>query len=250
MTGVAIIKPLAIAAVNVSSGTGATNLVTPAPREVWQSDTATSHVLYLDFGSVVQFDTLYLGGCYLPNGATWTAYRTDTIGGVATLLAGPSAVSLPLSSGGPCQSVLRLSELAASRFVRIDFALPTASAIMVGLALVGLAFVHDKAFGGGRPLNDLSRIVELQDGGFGIDEGTIKAGYRWRFIDLTPDELEQLWQILLSVGRKKPVVVIEDLTAGAITEPSVHYGLFDKFEPWERANAQDTIWALSMTEWR
>ena len=249
MTGVAIIKPATIAAVTVSTGTGGDNLLTPSPREVWKSASATNHVLHLDLGAATQFDTIFLGGCYVPAGATWVVHTVDAVGGPVTTLA-TASVQLPGATVAPIQSVIALAAPVTSRFVRIDFELAAAAEISLGLALVGLAFVHDKAFGSGRPLNDLSRIAELQDGGFGIDEGTIKAGYRWRFIDLTPAELEQLWQILLSVGRKKPVVVIEDLTAGAITEPSVHYGLFDKFEPWERANAQDTVWALSMTEWR
>lgn len=249
MTGVAIVKGATIGAVTASSGTGGDNLMSPSPREVWQSAISTNHVLYLDLGSAAAFDTIYLGGCYVPVGTTWTVHIVEAIGGVVTTLA-TGNVLLPRASAAPYQSVLTLGVAATSRYVRIDINTPTAVQIQLGIALVGLAFVHDKAFGGGRPLNDLSRITELQDGGFGIDEGAIKAGYRWRFIDLTPGELEQLWQLLASVGRKKPVVVVEDVSAGAITEPAVHYGVFDKFEPWERANAQDTIWALSLSEWR
>lgn len=250
MAGMSILRPEAIAAISTpSSGTGAANLLTASPREVWQTASGVSHSFWIDLGSAISFDTIYLGASDVTAGASWSVYTSVSIGGSTSLVA-TGAFRLPAASGPRFQSILTTGAAVSARYIQIAISLPTAQAIQIGLLALGKVFTHAYAYGAGRPLIDTARRTDLIDGGFGIEGGVIKSGFRWRFIDLVTSEIDALFSLARDRGNSKPIIVVEDNTATLPPDGSVHYGLFDKFEAFERADAKDTTWALSMTEWR
>lgn len=247
---IGIICPLAIAELAVSSGAGSKdNLLTPSPREVWLSSAAASHIIDIDLGSVQSLDTAYIGGLSLGIGASWSIQTATGMGaglGAATTV----AVALAGAATAPYQSLIHLPAPVATRYLRIIVTPAAPVELEVGIVAFGLSWEHAYAYGSGRPLIDTTRKTDLFDGGFGIDAGVIKSGFRWRFTDLSKVEADSLAALIRLVGIGKPVIVVEDMTALPPADAELHYGTFDKFEPWERANPVDTIWALSMTEWR
>lgn len=58
-----------------------------------------------------------------------------------------------------------------------------------------------------------------------------------------------LWALVKDRGERRPVLVAEELQEGAGTNEELHYGLFDRFEAYERQAPGSTRWSLSMTEW-
>ncbi|MBX9728365.1 MAG: hypothetical protein K2X31_05605 [Sphingopyxis sp.] len=249
MAGIAILWPLPIATVTVSSGseTGAF-LSTPSPREVWVSGHGSAHTIDLDLGASVAADLLYLGNTNLPVGTNLTLSRIEGADAIPEVAV---PARLPLSTGNRCACVIQRPVGAPSaRYFRIQIACPAPTTVQVANVCIGPSFRHAYAFSSGRQLIDTSRRADLLDGGFGVGAGVTKAAFKWRFVDLSHVAREDLWQRLRTYGVSVPIVVIESLEDGQPSEPSVHYGLFDRFEPWERANAVDTVWALSMVEWR
>jgi hypothetical protein len=247
---IGIIRPLTPAAMAVSSGAAsATNMLTKSPREVWVTDSGTTHVIDVDLGAATAIDAVYLGGMSLGIGATW-ALSTATGMGTGLAAAASGNVALTGATEAPFQSALLRATDVTSRYFRIVVTLPTTAVLQVGALAIGKSWRHPYAYGSGRPLIDTTRKTELFDGGFGVDQGVVKSGFRWRMVDLGKAKSEELFALLRKVGTGRPIVAIEEVDTTPFVDAAVHYGLFDKFEPWERANAVDTVWALSMTEWR
>jgi hypothetical protein len=159
-------------------------------------------------------------------------------------------VLLTGANAAPYQSLIKLPAPVVTRYMRIVITPAIASELEIGIVAIGLSWEHAYAYGSARPLIDTTRKTDLFDGGFGVEPGIIKSGFRWRFTDLSRAESDALMAEIRRVGIGKPVVVVEDVEPLPPADAEVHYGTFDKFEPWERANAVDTIWALAMTEWR
>lgn len=250
MAGLALLWPSPLAALAVSSGESTKALLsTPSPREAWTSVAGTVHTIDVDLGTAKAVDLAYLGNTNLPVGTT-LALSSGTALGAGLSLETTVAARLPLSTGTRCSCVIeRPSGSPVARFFRIEIVCPAAQLVEVGNLCIGPAFRHAYAFQSGRQLIDTGRRADLSDGGFGLSAGVTKAAFKWRFVDLTEPEAEYLWQRVRERGTRAPVVAIEKLD-GPPPEPCVHYGLFDRFEAWERANAIDTVWAFSMTEWR
>ena len=193
-------------------------------------------------------DCFFLGGVTAPVGTAWAVQQATGMGtGLNGIAFGN--IALPGATGSPYQSALTLAAPVTGRYFRVVLTPASSAAVSIGNLCIGAMFKHPYAYGSGRPLIDSTRRSELFDGGFGVDEGTIKLGFRWRFVDLSPARADELMAELLQLGIGKPIVAIEDVDI-ALRTTALHYGLFDKFEPWERANPVDTVWALSMTEWR
>lgn len=250
MSGIAIIRPLPIAAIAVSSGDASkANMLTPSPREIWVSGNSISQTIDIDLGAAVPYDTVYIGGFNAGAGATWSLNRATGLGVGMTAEAAGNIIAAD-AVGPTYQALLRRGSAAAGRYLRIALTVPAAQIMQIGVVAVGLSWEHPYAYGAGRQLIDLSRVTELQDGGYGIEQGALKAGFQWRFIDLSKTRRDELWAIVRDRGTRKPVIVVEDIDDAPLPDASLHYGLFQKFEPWERANEVDTIWALSMQEWR
>lgn len=248
---IAIIRPVTIAALTVSSGDASKlNLLTGSPREVWASASAAGHVIDVDLGAVTAFDSIFLGSCTAADGTTWTISRAT---GMGAGLTAEGTVTFRLGSpiGPRYQGLFTRAEGApATRYLRIVITCPAAQVLEAGLLCIGQAYRHAYAYGGGRQLIDTATRTELRDGGFGIDEGVVKAQFKWRFIDLAAGDVDSLWALVSNRGNTKPVVVVEDSGQAPLQDAAVHYGLFDKFEAYERANPVDTVWALSLSEWR
>lgn len=246
---IGILRPLPITAVAATSNSAsAPAVLTRSPREVWTSAAGTAHAIDIDLGSAQSADCIYIGGVSAPGTSLWGLQRATGMGtGLVDVVSG--TLALTGAAAAPYESALVINAPVSSRYWRINIATATSVAISVGVVAIGQLFRHPYAYGAGRPLVDTSRRTELFDGGFGVDEGTVKAGFRWRFVDLSEARAEELYALLRQLGTSKPGVVIENLTV-TLRDTSLHYGLFDRFEPWERANAIDTVWALSLSEWR
>lgn len=248
---IAIIRPLPVAALTVSSGDASKlNMLTASPREVWVSTSGVTHTIDIDLGAVTAFDTIFIGSCTAANGTTWTISRATGMGTGLTA-EGTSTFRLASPIGPRYQGLFtRAGGAPATRYLRIVVTCPAAQVLEAGLLCIGQAWRHAYAYGGGRQLIDTATRTDLRDGGFGVDEGVVKAGFKWRFIDLTTGDVDALWALVSNRGITKPIVVVEDSAQVPLQDAAVHYGLFDRFEIYERANPIDTVWAMSMSEWR
>ncbi len=247
---IAIVRPEAIAAIIASTNNAnSANMLTAPPREVWLAASATTHHIDLDLGVALPIDTIFIGSTNAASGATITVSRGT---GMGAGLTGEGTVALRLTGAeGPRYSgiFMRAAGAPAARYFRITITLPTAAPLEVGIVAAGSSFRRQVAYPTSRVAIDTSSRVDLWDGGFGVGEGVTKAGYRFKFIDLDKAGRDMLWSLVSKRGNRKPVIVVEDDEELPLDDAAVHYGLLDRFEPWERANAADTVWAMGMTEW-
>jgi hypothetical protein len=248
MSGIAILQPIGIAAIEISSGTGAPNMLTAPPREVCVTGSAAGHVIDIDMGRAVTIDTLYIGNCTVPDGAQLLVHVAPSWQ-VSGAVISSGAFKMARSRGPGHAAFVALTAPVTSRYFRIAINLPAAASIQIGVVALGRRWEHPYAFGSGRQPIDTSRVTDLADGGFGIDPGAMKTSFKWRFIDLQDGELEDLYDLAWNLGVSRVVVIAEDIDAAPRTASSVHYGLFGKFEAYERTAPRDSSWALSMTEW-
>ena len=248
--GLTIIEPVAPAVLTVSTGTGGANMLSSPPKEVWLAAGTGTTSIDLDFGTAVELDGFYLGFTNAAAAATWTiSSMTGPNGaGLAAISGGAKPFRVP--GGGPrYHGYARLSQPVTSRYFRLSVTQPAGSdPLFIGRLIAGLAFERPYEFKSGRRPVDLSKRTELQDGGFGIDAGAIKSSYRLTLADLSDDDVETLWAIIMRLGEQAPVLLIEGHD-DPVKFDQMHYGLFDKFEPYERENPQDTRWGLGITDW-
>jgi len=253
MSTMLLLKPTQAAAIAASTGTGAANLGTYDPKEVWASTAAGAAAnLDFDFGANVSIDSLFIG--YMTNYSAptiaWTsgaaAYTTTANLATQTALA-PTASPAPPRRHG----FWRLGAPVAHRYHRLVFTPGAAQTHMIGIVVFGLAFqpTWNREWGGGRQIFDTSSVQELLGGGFGVEEGAVKAGFGWTFGDLTDPEVEAIFDIGLDRGIRRPLLVAEDPAATTGLNERLHYGLFDRFERYARADPQNTRWSLSVKQW-
>lgn len=230
--------------------TGVANLITPDPKEVFQASGTGTRTLYLDFGAAVTLDSLFLGYVNADANAKLQVYTN-------TGAAGAGAVSVfPLTAIRATDAVtVRASQLAkftpvASRYWSVVIS-ANAAALQIGALAMGLSFeaAWDREFGSGRRLIDTGTAKALQSGGFGINEGARKAAYSWTFGDLTDAETEKLWGLSYRLGRTRPVIVHEREGATSGANEQLHYGLFQRFDQFERREPGATKWQLEIEEW-
>lgn len=249
MAGMLIIKPTKIAAVS-TAGTGIANLTTPSPREVWVSPSITVAIgIEVDMGADVEIDSFYLGGTNARADAIFAVATITAIGGTEIDIVSPSAgIRLAGNIRNRYAGFRRLAAPVTGRYFRIGVQQPV-TPLEIGNLIVGKAFEAPYAYGSGRAPVDTSRVVALPDGGFGIDRGVVKSSLSWRFVDLDNDQLDALWALAEDRGESAPLVVVEgpDYPPKAT---SVHYGLFRRFEAFEREDPAATKWALTLEEWR
>lgn len=247
MKGLQILKP--IAAQFTAPGTGAANLQTPSPREIWVAPGPGAQSIDIDLSVAQDVDSFYLGSTNARADAVWTIQSIAAIGGAATAThvnAQPIRLANNIRARFP--AFVRLPAPVNGRYFRVIVNQP-ATPMQIGVLVAALALEWPYAFGGGRVPIDTSGVADLRDGGFGVDEGVVKTQFQWRFVDLDKLTLAKLWAIAEERGEHKPLVVVEgpDYPPDA---PSVHYGIFRKFEPYEREDAAATKWALTVLEWR
>lgn len=248
MPGLLITKPIAFAATAAGWG-GVANLQSKSPREICIAPGTGAQAIDIDLQAAQDVDTFFLGATNARADAVWTIQSIAAIGGAVTAT---HVNAQPVRLGGNIRSrfhaFVRLPAPVNGRYFRVTVNQP-ATAFQIGRLVVGLAFDWPYAFGGGRAPIDTSRVAALPDGGFGIDEGVMKASFQWRFVDLTPVALAKLWQIVEELGESRTLVVVEGPDYPPVAT-SVHYGIFRKLEPFEREDAAATKWAMTVEEWR
>lgn len=169
--------------------------------------------------------------------------------GLLFLNVGMSALSS--SAAPPRRHGLFRFPAVLARFITVAFNQPANPILQVGLLLVGVAFqpTHNREWGSGRQIVDTGSREPLLGGGFGIGEGVRKAVFRWNLGDLTDAEVESLYDMALDRGETRPILVVEDPDATTGLNERIHYGLFDRFDAYERLGPGRTTWALSVTQW-
>lgn len=254
MSNLLMLAPTPIILVSASSGSGASNLLTPSPKEVW-ADTATGTASFsIDFGATVTLDTLFLGHILPPAaGATWVCY-----GGIAGAFEINVFNTLPLravDSAGqfPAMShALWRGSPVNVRYLSLQITQPAGSpTLTAGVLMAGKAFVPllNQEWGAGRRVIDTGSVSPLVDGGFAVVEGARKAGYAWTLGDLSSAEVDTLYALQLDRGESRPLLVVEDPAATTGQRNRIHYGLLRSLRAFERRNPVQTRWELSMEEW-
>jgi len=254
MANMLILSPQKVAAIAVSRGSDGAALLTADPRDAWvDSAVASPAFIDIDYGIPVQVDTIFLG--YLTNAlgnATWSIS-----GGIAGLsefgIQASSPLRVPDATGrfATISHALWHGSLVTVRFLRISILQPAGVPISAGIVLAGKAFQAEFAqeWGAGRRVIDSGTATPLPTGGFAIVEGGRKGSYSWTFGDLAPAEVEELYAIALESGETRSILVVEDPDRTAGLRHRIHYGLFDRFRPFDRRDPRRTRWELSVTDW-
>lgn len=248
MRGLTILRSLSGAAFTNIAGSGQAYLLTPDPKEVWDAGATGTFRHDIDFGSDREFDTVYLGFNNAAAAATWRADR-DLVGGGSAALFDETPMRVGGGNGPRYHSLALLPAPVSAQTVRLHLTQPEGAApLQAGILMVGKRFEHPYEFKAGRKPIDLSERVDLSSGGFGFGRAAIKSSFRFTFSDLDDTELEALWNEVMMVGTSAPVMMVEG-GEGAVSHNQLHYGVFERFEPYEREDPADTRWALSMTDW-
>ena len=193
-------------------------------------------------------DSVFLGFTNAGVGATWTiSTMTGTGTGYVEMHAG--AFRAADSLGPRHHGYVRLADPVTTRWLSIVIDQDGAEALYAGVLMLGRAFEKHREYGQGRNLIDTGARSDLPSGGFGTGEGVVKASFAFSFIDLTDMELFQLDAIKRDRGLRKPVLVVEDAELVIGQNEAIHYGVFERFQAWERADPANTRWAGSVVEW-
>lgn len=248
-SGIGIVAPLAITSISTSNGTGASNLLTPSPREVWRAAAVGTAMIDLDFGSALPVDTIFLGFTNATPDATWSVATMSAPGGSGlNIVRSTVTLRVPHATGTRQHGYVRLAAPVTTRYLRITVTqVGGAAPLQVGILLAGRMIERPYEYRAGRVALDLSKKTELVDGGFGINPGAIVSSYRFTLSGLTDEQVEELWQIVMAIGESAPLLVVEGHEALRFSH--LHYGLFQRLEPYEREEPEDTRWGLSIRDW-
>lgn len=247
-----IIQPLTISAIAVSRGSGGANLLSPDPKEAWVDNAVGSAVnIDIDLGASTSWDCLMLGFTNASAAATWTI-TGGTAGYTASTLKPSGALPAASRINAPRRHGLFVKAApSAERYIRLACTQPAGAPLQAGIVLVGQAFrpTWNREWGSGRRPIDLGNKTALPSGGFAAVAGGRKAGYSWTFGDLDDVEVDALYAIALDRGESRPLLVVEDPDATPGLNERIHYGLFDRFESYDRQQADKTRWAMSIEQW-
>lgn len=255
MANILILAPAAISAIAVSRGSGGANLLTASPKEAWVDSTVGTAVdIDIDFGAAIPVDTVCLGYVTPPDaGAVWTitggaaAYTTITLKAAGALRAVDSAGQSPAMT-----HAFWTGAAATIRYLRLSVTQPAGQPVLsAGVVMAGAAFVPtlNKEWGAGRGVIDTGSATQLIDGGFGVNEGARKGSYSWTLGDLSIDEADALYTLLLGVGETRPVLVVEDPAATTGQRNRIHYSRFAGLKKYERRNPKQTRWDFQVEDW-
>lgn len=247
-------EPTPIASVAVR-GTGADNLLTADPREVWlDGAVGTPAVIEIDLGVERIVDTLFLGCLFNADpAATWFIR-----GGLATsderLIMAPSPLRVPERDWRrrTMSHALWTGAEQLVRYLRVAVTQPEgASPLAVGRLIVGDAFQprYNKEWGSGRGVKDMSTVTRLASGAVAVVEGGRYGTYGWTLGDLSEEETDRLYEMQLSVGESRPILVVEDPARTAGLRNRIHYGALIGLRAFERRNAVQTTWQMSIEDW-
>lgn len=249
MSGVLIVNPMAVAAVPAVAGSGAANLLTYDPNEAWIATSAASATIDVDMGVAVSADSFFIGHTNADQAATWTIETGATLGSGLAIVKAAGPMRAADSDGPRHHAFARLVAPVVSRFFRFTLNQAGASPLFAGTLIIGRAFEKHREYGPGRTIIDTGAREDLPGGGFGIGDGTVKAQFAWSFIDLTDVELQRLWSIKKDRGLRKPLLVVEDADLTVGLNDAIHYGVLERGQAYERADADISRWAGSIVEW-
>jgi len=238
-----------------SRGSGAANLLTPDPREVWQdSAVGSAATLDIDFGVATAIDTVFLGCIWnAVAGATWTisgglaGYGEFTIQAASALRVADRAGRTSAMS-----HAFWHGDDVLARYVRIAVTQPAGeAALAIGALLAGLSFVpmFNQEWGAGRGVKDTGTFTRLPTGGISVVEGARYGSYRWTLGDLTTAEADYLYDLQLDRGETRPMLVVEDPGASAGLRSRIHYGGLVSLRAFERRNPAQTRWEFQIEDW-
>lgn len=244
----------------VSGGSGAGNLLTPDPREVWVCNSSTSASVLFDFGSPQSFDSIFLGFTNLQPGANWsvasgaTSAASDSAHIVAQSIVEPIvAYGFDRSIGRIVHLYAKLPDVVTARYVRIDMAqsgggLPN---IRAGILVVNRCFqpTWPQELGAGRMVIDTASRDRLPGGGFAIGDGVIKSSFQFTLGDLDDAEVQAIYALARINGERRPVLVVEDPDVSTGLQERIRWCVLDRLEAYERRGAGLTRWGLRVEDW-
>lgn len=252
MTGLLVIAPAPVAAVNTTGGDPSqTNLLTNDPKEIYVRGSALDTDIVLDMGSEREVDSFFLGFTNANGDEQFHFASFTSIAAAGQVPQGPAVEIRPEATLAARPSVLvRAPAPFSTRYVGGTVSGGT-SPWQIGRALAGLAFEAswDIEWNSGRRVIDTSKVTSLQGGGFGVEQGARKAAYSWTFGDLTNPEVEALWDIVSQVGLGNPLVVVEPSADGSRAQERTHYGLLRSLDKYERREPQASKWSFEIEEW-
>lgn len=255
MANMLILSPVTASAISASRGSGAGNLLTPSPKEVWADSADGSAVtISIDYGAVVTVDTVLLGYVFPPvAGSTWTITGGATGYTDATLKASGALRSVDTATRAPQRTHAFWNGVAANiRYLRITVSQPAGGgALRAGVVLAGKAWrpMFNMEFGHGRRVIDTGTVASLPDGGFSTMAGARKRAFSWTLGDLTIAETDALEELLLDHGETVPLLVVADPDATTGQRTRIHYGLFTGLKAYERRNPAQTRFDFQFEEW-
>ncbi|KAK0340202.1 hypothetical protein LTR94_031482, partial [Friedmanniomyces endolithicus] len=140
MSGVLIIKPLAIAATPTVTGTGQANLLSADPNEAWIAASTAAVTIDIDMGSAVTVDSFFLGYTNAGAAATWTIARATGLGTGLTTIKASGLMRAADSEGPRHHCFARLGAAVSSRYFRLTLTQAGTAPLYVGALVLGLAF--------------------------------------------------------------------------------------------------------------
>ncbi len=257
-----ITRPWPVAAVSGIGVTSVENAITPNPREIAVLPAPpTVRTVDLDLGQAREVNALLVGYHTATAASGTLAYvlignnpdfaSNPGVAGDSPLLNVVGNLLAPSTSPDPIErhGFFTFNTI-SGRYVRIAFT-GMATDYEIGIAAVGKSFSSfwGHEYGAGRPIEDMSTVERLKGGGFGIDEGAIAGGYQWALGDLTAAELDELYILVRRLGASRSVIVVEDPDYTAGLNERIHWGLFDRLEPYERLVPGASRWAFKIRDW-
>jgi hypothetical protein len=250
-----IIEPLPIVGVVTSydsSPTSQAKLYSDDPKEVFASPNALAQDIIIDLGNGYAVDSLFLGFTNATAAAQASLGTCTAINGTGYVNRVASTVIRPADCATVRSSLLfRMNPAPVAQYWYISLSANAGVNWQIGRIAAGLAFesAWDREWGSGRRAIDTAKVTQLVGGGFGVQAGARKAAYNWTFGDLDETELNRLWGIVYRVGNSSPIIVNEQDAATTAVNERLHYGLLQRFDPFERREPFATKWALEIEEW-
>lgn len=239
--------PVTPSSIAVSAGTGATNLLTPDPKEVYQRGASSATTFQVDFGSVVSINQVLLGYTNAPAGAAINIQSGVSSPTETLRVSGHQSAHSVRSN--PRRHWLWTSPNAFNaRYLQITGPVMNLEA---GVIAAGLAFrpTWGHEYGGGRFYIDTGTRERLLGGGFGINEGVVAPGWAFTLGDLTDDEILSVESVILGLGETRTALVCEDTDAGNGMNERIHWGMLSRIEQFERIAPQLNKWAFRIEDW-
>lgn len=221
------------------------NLLTPNPKEAAVA-TADGQSFRLDLGTPRQVDSVFVGYTSASDGATLA-------GGYGQAAIDSATPAIPVAGTkrrfAPSRHfLLRTPAPFVARYIEIG-GIP--NGMTIGVAMAGLAFVPTwgQEYGSGRPITDTGSADRLFGGGFGVNDGVRASGYQFTLGDLTDDDRDELFDIVMELGGSRSGLIVEDPAQTPGLNERIHWGIMPTPEPYERFAAGATRWGLRINDW-